>query len=121
MIIGGVWYGPIFGKLFMHVQGWDKRSKEENEAMMKAAKWSYLWQFVASVVMFTVLSFLMYATNATGQGGAVALAIVIWIGFVVPLSFGQMLWGGKMTIFWLTIGNMLLTLIVGAAIIGAWK
>ena len=38
-------------------------------------------------------SFMMYATDAAGVAGAVVLAIIIWIGFVVPLSFGQTLWG----------------------------
>jgi hypothetical protein len=43
-----------------------------------------------------------------------------WLGFVVPIKLGDALWGGKMTMFWLGIGNMLLTLLAGAAIIGAW-
>jgi hypothetical protein len=121
MVIGGVWYGPLFGKLFMHIQGWDKRTKAERVAMMKGMVWNYIFQFIASVVMFYVLGVLMYVMGVTGAVNGLAVGLLLWIGFVVPLAFGNTLWGGKPAIFWLSIGNMLLTLLAAGAIVGAWR
>jgi hypothetical protein len=59
--------------------------------------------------------------NMLSVMGGLQVAGGIWIGFVVPLKLGDALWGGKMTIFWLGIGNMLVTLLAAGAIIGAWQ
>jgi hypothetical protein len=47
-------------------------------------------------------------------------AFLMWLGFVVPVKFGDAIWGGKMGLFWLGIGNMLFTLLASGAIIGVW-
>jgi len=121
MVVGGIWYGPLFGKFFMHEQGSDKLSKDEQEKMKKKMPWSYLEQFVASIVMFTVLDIMIVATSAVGIAGGVVVALLLWFGFVVTLAFGNTLWGGKMTLFWLNIGNMFVTLLIAGIIIGAWR
>jgi hypothetical protein len=51
----------------------------------------------------------------------VAVAFWVWLGFVVPLAFGNALWGGKKTLFWLEIGNMFITLLIAGAIISGWQ
>lgn len=33
MIIGSIWYGPLFGKKFMHIMGMDKMTATEKMAM----------------------------------------------------------------------------------------
>ena len=53
--------------------------------------------------------------------GGIETALLVWIGFVVPLSFGNAILGGKMAVFWLGIGNMLITLLAAGIILGAWK
>lgn len=121
MVVGSIWYGPLFGKLFMHEQGLDKLSKEEKEKMTKKMPWSYAEQFVASMVMFTVLDIMILATNAVGMAGGITVAFLLWFGFVVTLAFGNTLWGGKMSLFWLSIGNMFVTLLAAGAIIGVWR
>ncbi|HEY5220678.1 MAG TPA: DUF1761 domain-containing protein [Candidatus Paceibacterota bacterium] len=121
MIVGGLWYGPLFGKTFISAHGWDKRSKEEQNAMKKGMAWNYLWQFIASVVMFSVLNIMIVSTGSLGIMGAIHIALLLWLGFVVTLAFGNTLWGGKMIFFWLSIGNMFLTLVIAGAIIGGWR
>jgi hypothetical protein len=122
MAIGSIWFGPLFGKLYIHEQGWDKRSPEERKAMMKNMHWTYAGQFVASVVMFYVLSVIVNATGITGALGGMEVALMLWIGFIVTTAFTNVLWSeGKRTLFWLNIGSMLLTLLAAGAIIGAWR
>ena len=121
MIIGSIWYGPLFGKRFIHEMGMDTWTLEKQAEMKKSMTMSYVWQFVASVVMFFVLAWYINTSVHIGVYGGVANAFGLWLGFVVPLSLGNALWGGKMTIFWLTIGNMLITLLAAGAIIGGWR
>lgn len=120
MVIGSLWYGPLFGKTYMRAMGmgdWNKKSDAEKKAAKRSMMWSYLWQFVASLVMFYVLA---RVTNGLTLTNAIGVAVWAWVGFVVPLKLGDALWGGKMTLFWLGISNMFVTLVVGAAILGYW-
>ncbi len=124
MVVGSIWYGPLFGKKYMQLMGFNSLSPEQQAEMKKGMAMTYVWQFVASLVMFYVLAHIMglsqnfYHYSAVQTG--LTTAFWTWLGFVVPLKLGDALWGGKMALFWLGVGNMLITLLVGGAIIGAW-
>jgi hypothetical protein len=120
MVIGSIWYGPLFGKKFMSAIGMDTWSAEKKEAEKKKMGMTYFGQFLASLVMFYVLGWLMGALSAKSATNGLQVAFWVWLGFVAPVQFGQQLWGGKMSLFWLGAGNMLLTLLAAGAILGAW-
>lgn len=121
MGIGSVWYGPLFGKMFMKEKGMDQWSVEK-QAQMKKSMWlSYVLQFVASFVMFYVLAGLIVGFDKATVSGGMLTGGIVWLGFVVPLALGEALWGGKMSLFWLNISHMLVTLLAAGAIIGFWK
>ena len=102
--------------------GMDKWSVEQQEAMKKKMAWSYLGQFIASFVMFFVLAGLItWSAPTLNVKFGMGIAFWVWLGFVAPLAFGSAIWGGKMKLFWLSIGNMFLTLLVAGAIIGGWR
>lgn len=121
MVIGSIWYGPLFGKLFMREMGMDQWSKEKQDKMKKSMGLSYFAQFIASLVMFYVVSGMVVGFGKTTVGGGVLTGFIVWIGFVVPIKLGDAIWGGKKTLFWLGIGNMLVTLLAVGAIIGTWN
>ena len=121
MVVGSIWYGPLFGKKFMNAMGMDAWTPEKKESMKKGMTFTYIWQFVASVVMFGVLAWIMGALGAVSVMGGVQAAFWVWLGFVLPVQLGRELWGGKMTLFWLGAGNMLATLLAAGVIIGAWR
>ncbi len=121
MVIGSIWYGPLFGKMFIAETGMDKWSPEKQAAEKKKMGMSYALQFVASLVMFYVLAGIIVGFGKTTVTGGMMSAFVMWGGFVVPLKLGESIWGGKMSLFWLGIFHMLLTLLAAGAIIGAWK
>ena len=52
MVIGSIWYGPLFGKQFLKAMGMDQWSPEKQAEMKKAMTMTYVWQFIASLVMF---------------------------------------------------------------------
>ena len=121
MVIGSIWYGPLFGKKFMNAMGMDTWSPEKKESMKKGMALTYIWQFIASLVMFYVFAWLMGALGAKSPMDAIQAAFWVWLGFIVPVKLGDALWGGKMLLFCLGIGNMLFTLLAAGAIIGAWR
>ena len=121
LVIGSIWYGPLFGKKFMHEMGMSAWSEEKKNAMRKSMMSTYVWQFVASIVMFYVLARFMVATGQIDVMGGITVAFWAWLGFIVPLKLGDALWGGKMTLFWIGMSNMLVTLLVAGAIIGAMR
>ncbi len=121
MVIGSIWYGPLFGKKFMAAMGMDNWTPEQKMAMRKKMWVSYAGQFISSLVMFYVLAGIIVGFGKTTLVGGMMSAFIMWLGFVVPVKLGDVLWGGKKTLFWLGIFGMLLSLLVSGAIIGAWK
>lgn len=121
MVIGSIWYGPLFGKKFMEAAGMDKWSPERQAEEKKKMGKTYAIQFVASLVMFFVLAMLIANLKHVTIYGGIITAFSVWIGFVVPVKLGDAIWGGNMTLFWLGAGNMLATLLASGLIIGAWK
>ncbi len=121
MVVGSLWYGPFFGKAFMHAMGMDQWSKEKQDAMMKSMAGSYIAQFIASVVMFYVFARIAGGLGTMTIGGGLGIALWVWVGFIVPIKLADALWGGKWTLFWLSISNMLVTLLITGAIVGGWR
>jgi hypothetical protein len=99
--------------------GMDTWSPEKQAEMKKTMGMSYALQFVASLVMFYVLARFIGGLEQMSVQGGIMTALWVWVGFVLPLEFGNTLWGGNKTLFKINTGNMLVTLIAVGAIIGA--
>ena len=121
IVIGSLWYGPLFGKKYMEALGMNEWSDGKQTHMEKTMPCAYLGQFVASLVMFFVFAWYVGLSGHDGILGGINNAFWVWIGFVVPLKLGDVLWGGKWILFWLSTGNMFVTLLVAGIIIGAWR
>jgi hypothetical protein len=107
--------------MFMKEMGMDGWSKEKRDAMKQRMWMSYLAQMIASFVMYYVLAGLIIGFDKTTLSGGMLTGFIMWFGFVVPLEVGQAAWGGKMSLFWLNSGHMLVNLLAAGAIIGAWR
>jgi hypothetical protein len=107
MVLGFLWYGPLFGKKWMalsgHAQGgMDKSGMSRN----------YVIMIVGCLVEFYVLARL---------GGGVSLAFWIWLGFAATKNLGAVLWERKPWSLWvLNSAYDLIGLLIGGWIIGMW-
>ena len=123
MGLGYVWYGPIFGEQWIALMGW---SKAEMEAKMKEGVGpKYLLQAVGALLMAFVLahSILFAGTYLKVAGVSAGLqgAIWSWLGFIVPVSLGSVLWDGKPWKLWfINAGYYLAVLIVMGLILSLW-
>ena len=124
MVIGFLWYGPIFGRMWMKLSG--ITADKMNAAKQKGMGKSYAMMFVGSLVMAYVLQHaLFFASTYLGAYGASAGLVAgfwNWIGFVAPVTLGTVLWEGKPWKLWLlNNGYYLVTLSVMGIILAVWR
>jgi len=95
MILGFVWYGPLFGKYWMKLQGLTKKDVDDWKKSGKSMGPYYFAAFVASFVTAFTLSMLFQALGVSSIGGAWAFGVIIWVGFVLTTTLSSVLWEGK--------------------------
>ena len=83
VIMGTLWYGPLFGKVWMQITGAPVMTKEEMAKMQKEMMPYYLVQFVFSLITSFVLYYLVKLIGMQA-------AFLIWIGFAMPQAAGAM-------------------------------
>lgn len=90
MIIGFLWYGPLFGKEWMKLAGF---TPEKMDQAKKSMTQSYTLMFLSSLVMAWILfHFIWYAAPGSYTLFiSMKVAIYAWIGFVATVSFTKFL------------------------------
>ena len=120
MVVGSIWYGPLFGKMWMHLQGWSREDIEKGKAQGMGKV--YALGFVSAFVTAYVLAHLsvLVGVDSFGEGGW-QLAFWSWLGLMAPVSFASYLWEGKpLKLVLLYAGNNLVTVLVMVAILASW-
>lgn len=123
MVVGFLWYGPIFGKIWMKEMGFTKEYMEA--AKKKGMGKSYAIMFVGSLVMSFVLHHaLVFASTyllASGVSAGLMAGFWNWIGFVAPVTLGSVLWESKSWKLWfLNNGYYLVTLCAMGVTLALW-
>ena len=123
MVIGGIWYGPIFGKKWMEITGIDPQDKEALRKLQKSAAPLYIVQFLLTLFQVFVLAHLIADTKIAG---GLERSLWIWAAFVVPTLAGAVMWTaetGKMkwTRFLIQGGYQLILFIVFGLLLQFWK
>ena len=118
-IIGGIWYGPLFGKLWMKLAFTSK--KDMKKMGMGSAKKSMTIGFLVTVLTAYVLAYFVNYVQATTISGGIGLAFWLWLGIAGPVQIGSVLWEGKSwKLFWLTSAHEFVSLAVMASILAVW-
>lgn len=126
MVIGSIWYGPLFGNVWTKMMGWTKaeiaKGAADKNAMMKA----YGLQALGSIIMAFVLAHaLVFAKSYLGTSGVSAgiqTGFWNWLGFMAPVSLTSVLWEGKPWKLWfLNNGYNLITLMAMGLLLSLWN
>lgn len=126
MVLGFLWYGPMFGKMYISMMGFDKMDPAKQEAMKKGMTKSYVLSFIGALVMALVLAHaLVFAESYMNASGALAglqVGLWNWLGFIAPVTMGNVLWGNQTWKLWL-LGNgyNLVQLLMFGVILALWK
>ena len=119
MIVGSIWYGPMFGKRWMRLVGF---TKEELEKGKKDMPKTYGMMFVGSLVTsFELAVTISMAPEISAMTGITA-AFWLWLGFVVSIKFSEVLFEKKVwEMFYIECGYYLVYLGIAGALLGFWK
>ena len=123
LIVGSIWYGPLFGKKWMEICGVSAMDEAKRKEMQKAAMPLYVVQFVLSLVQMYVLMGIIAYTNSFQQGAIVAA--FMWIGFIMPTVAGSSMWNNdsskvKWARFLIQAGGNLVIMLIFGFMIGQW-
>ncbi len=123
MVLGFLWYGPLFGKPWMALMGFSKDSMDKAKA--KGMTMNYVLMAVGSLVMAYVLShvtsFAMAYMQVSGYMAGLSSGFWTWLGFIAPVVMGAQLWEGKpWKLYPITAGYYLVSLMIMGAILASW-
>ena len=119
MVIGMLWYGPLFGKQWMALMGF---RKEDMGKMKASAMKAYVGAFVGALIMAYVLAhFVKVGQAGTTMDGA-QIAFWAWLGFVATVGLGGVLWEKRSwSLYCFNMAYQLVSLLVMGAILAAWS
>jgi len=89
MVLGGIWYGPLFGKAWMRIIKAGPMDVAQRKEMQKRVMPLYLVQFV--LVLFQAYVLAHYIAGWEEAGG-VQNALWVWAAFVMPTVAASAMW-----------------------------
>lgn len=105
IVVSFVWHAPwAFGALWLKSKGWtDELLTEKKKGKSMAPVYAY--HALANLVQAFVIAVLFNSLIIVGFSGVFLLALLVWVGFTVPVKLGDYLYGGdSFTYFLLSIG-----------------
>lgn len=116
MVVGMVWYGPLFGKMWMGLTG--MRMTEEGK---KQAPKMYAVMFLGVIVEAFILSHFIHYAGAYSLMLGFKTGVWAWLGFVAPVMLGNYMFTKKpLNLYFIDAGYALVNLVIMGAIIGMW-
>lgn len=121
MVMGFIWYGPLFGKPWMQMVGMTPKMMEE--AKKKGMGKKYTLMFFGALVMSYVLAQIVdYSFSATITEG-MSVGFWVWLGFVATTMLSSSLFAVKskpVALFALDSGYYLVCLMLMGALLAVW-
>ncbi len=122
MVLGYVWYGPIFGKTWMRLMGMDRESMGEGQNMGMLYGIQFVGALIMAFVLAHTLTFAMAYLHTSGISAGLQTGFWNWIGLIAPVTVGMVLWEGKPWKLWAIIaGYWLVTLCAMGVILALWQ
>jgi hypothetical protein len=93
VVLGSLWYGPIFGKVWMKEMGFPEGHAMKGSGSMAR---SYGLMALGSIVMAFVLAHSIAFARLAGEMSNINAGLQggfwNWLGFVAPVTLGVVLW-----------------------------
>lgn len=119
VVVGFLWYGPLFGKMWISLMGFTKKQMEEGKK--KGMGKSYAIMILGAFVTAYVLAHFVQLLNAATVKDAISAAFWIWLGFIATVMLGTVLWEGKSwKLYSLNIAYQFVSLALQAVILTLW-
>jgi hypothetical protein len=119
MIVGSLWYGPLFGKMWMKLSG---LTRESMKSMPLTAPQAMGLGLVTALMTAYVLAHIADAFMVFDTTSAFQMAFWLWFGLAVPFTAGAWLWEGKsFKLFVLNAAHWLVSLTAVSVILAYWR
>lgn len=90
MGLGMLWYGPLFGNKWMAGMGY---TEEDRASMHKGAGPAYVATLVLALGYGYVMDLVINTMAPVSLMGALAIGLLVWVGFSVSSTAKSLLWG----------------------------
>lgn len=121
MVVGSLWYGPLFGKV------WKKLAKVKTDPDFNNSKAAVLYTtaFVGSFITAVVMAMSAFVAHHFFGGDflwvTVVTTVILWLGFTATrINMHDSFEGRPMQLTALTNIHELVTMLIMATIIGVW-
>jgi hypothetical protein len=113
MMIGLIWFMPkLFGNVWAELTG---------KEMKPASRWIAAG-IIGHQVMALVLAVIVKLANVTNVVGGIVVGVLVWIGFIVTLEIGELIWEKiPFKLFMIRVGNQLVGLSLAGSILAVWQ
>jgi hypothetical protein len=116
-LLGWLWFGVLFGQRWMQLEG-IAMTQEAPKAMAE----QFITSFLLGLLMAYVLANLCAWRNANTAARGAAIGVLLWIGFIGPVTFTTNMYEGKPALLF-AINNFypLVGLWLMGIVLGLWK
>ena len=121
MIIGFLWYGPLFGKKWMKIVGMKQSDMEKTKQGMDK---TYFVSFITALLMAYVTAHFVYFAGSNDFISGMSVGFWSWLGFVATTSLSGYLYTPKekpADLYLIDNGYWLVTLMLIAGLMAVWQ
>ena len=126
-ILGFLWYGPLFGQMWISLMKFDKKKVQEAQKKGMKGMWKTMaLSFLASLVTAWILAHsIIFASDYLKISGLLAglmVGFMTWLGFYATTMLGSVMWEGKPAkLYFLNVSYYLVSLLLMSSILSLWR
>ncbi len=116
MILGFLWYGPLFSKPWMKLVGMNQAQSANPNPVI------YLIPLVTALIGFYVLALFINAAGMGTLAGGATTGLLAGLGFLATFAGSNYLFSNRpFQLYLIDIGYPVLSLVIAGALLGAWR
>ena len=118
-VLGGLWYGPLFGKAWLATNfATEEQLKTSSESMGKV----FALSIVGYLFMATALAILIWHVDPANLVDGLWLSAVAAVGLVLPHTLTSVLYSpNKLGMFWINAAYQVTAFLVAGTILTLWR
>ena len=120
-LLGGLWYGPLFGKVWIRGHNWSEEKVKEMQAKLSPAKF-FGGMIVADIVIAFTVAVLVVNLNVKHVFGGAMLGLIVWAGPAAAIQFTSHLASDRrISAYLVDVSYQLIYLVMMGAVLAYWR
>jgi Protein of unknown function (DUF1761) len=122
MVIGALWYGPLFGKKWMDMMGTTLEELRQGFNPLKSYGVTFLMSLLMAYVLAHILQAWDDAYSITGWAAGVQGGFFSWLGLVLTVGWQAVAFENKKAgVYLMSMAFNLVCLLAMGALLGVWR